>query len=78
MSNSTHKQHLNSAKLPQTRSTKINLPYKFHTKFMQPNNQNKSFIQTAPRKILNSTEQTTELMKLKLFQNIHHILINVP
>jgi len=45
---------------------------------MQPNNQNKSFIQTAPRTRLNSTEQTTTLMKLKIFQNMLHMLMKVP
>ena len=45
---------------------------------MQPNNKNKSFIQTAPRKGLHFTEQTTTLMKLKIFQNMLHMLMNVP
>ena len=45
---------------------------------MQPNNQNKSFIQTAPRTRLNSTGQMTTLMKLRIFQNMLHMLMNVP
>ena len=44
---------------------------------MQPNNQNKLFIQTAPRKRLNSTEQTLTLMKLKISQNRLYMLMNV-
>ena len=42
---------------------------------MQPIIQNKIFIRTAPRKRLNSIEETTTLMKLKIFQNRHHMLI---
>ena len=42
---------------------------------MQPIIQNKTFIQIAPRTRLNSTEQTTTLMKLQIFQNRHHMLI---
>ena len=34
---------------------------------MPPINQNKTVIQTTPRARLNDTEQTTELMKLKIF-----------
>ena len=42
---------------------------------MKPIIQKKIFIQTPPRKRLNSIEETTTLMKLKIFQNRHHMLI---
>ena len=45
---------------------------------MTPINQNKTVIQTTPRAISISTEQTTALMKLKNFQNIIHMLKNIP
>ena len=44
---------------------------------MQPIIQNKIFTQTEPRKRLNSTEQTTSLMKLKIVQNMLHMLKNI-
>ena len=44
---------------------------------MQPIIQNKTFTQTAPRTRLNSIEQTTTLMKLKISHNRLHMLINV-
>ena len=43
---------------------------------MQPINHNKAIIQIAPRARLNSTEQTTKLMKLKIFQNILNMIID--
>ena len=45
---------------------------------MQPIIQNKIFTQTVPRTRLNSIEQTTTLMKLKISQNMLHILMNIP
>ena len=45
---------------------------------MQPIIQRNSITQTTPRTRLNSTEQTTTLMKLKIFQNMLHVLMNVP
>ena len=45
---------------------------------MKPIIQNKTFIMTTPRKILNSTEQTITLMKLKNFHNMTHMIMNVP
>ena len=44
---------------------------------MQPIIQNKTLTQTAPRTILNSTEQTTTLMKLKISHNMIHMLMNI-
>ena len=44
---------------------------------MQPFTRNKSNIQTTPRARLNSTEQTTTLMKLKNFQNILNMIIDI-
>ena len=44
---------------------------------MQPFNQDKTFTRAAPRKRLNSTEQTITLMKLKISQNRLHMLMNV-
>ena len=38
--------------------------------------QNNSFIQTTPRKRMNSSEQTALLMKLKSFHNRIHKLMN--
>ena len=43
---------------------------------MQPLTRNNSDIQTTPRARLNSTEQTTTLMKLKIFQNRLHMIID--
>ena len=44
---------------------------------MQPIIQNKTFTQIAPRTRLNSTKQTTTLMKLKISQNRIYMLMNV-
>ena len=43
---------------------------------MPPINQNKTVIQTTPKARSNSTEQTTRLMKLKIFQNRIHMIMN--
>ena len=43
---------------------------------MPPINQNKIVIQTTPRARSNSIEQTTALMKLKIFQNRLHMIMN--
>ena len=43
---------------------------------MQPFTRNNLDIQTTTRARLNSTEQTTTLMKLKSFQNILHMIID--
>ena len=45
---------------------------------MQPFNQDKTFTQAAPRTRLNSTVQTTTLMKLKISLNMLQMLKNVP
>ena len=43
---------------------------------MQPLTRNNSDIQTTPRERLNSTEQTTTLMKLNIFQNRLHMILD--
>ena len=43
---------------------------------MPPINQNKIVIQTTPRARLNSTEQTTAFMKLKIFENRLNMIMN--
>ena len=43
---------------------------------MHPFTRNNLDIQTTPRAKLNSTEQTTTLMKLKNFQNTLHMIID--
>ena len=68
----------NSEKVTLNRRYTEKLILKISYQFMQPIIQNNSFTQTTPRTRLNSTEQTTKLMKLKTFHNMLHILSNVP
>ena len=57
----------NSEKITLNRTYTDELIRKISHQLMQPIIQNNSFTQTTPRTRLNSIEQTTTLMKLKIF-----------